>query len=388
MSVQGKDLDSILSLSQSLPMSFPYGKPESTQYDLSPLSSSSQSVSKSLPCRNIESTQYELRPLSSSSQSVSKSYSSTTAESTDCDLRPLSSKSLPCRNTESIQYELRPLSASSQSVSNSLPCRNTESTQYDLRPLSSSSLPRSKSVPCRKAESTECKLRQKVSFDKIYIRNYERSIADHPAVSSGPGLSISWKYEPEASPLSVNDFELSRSGSRRTHHSQLLMPRRERERILRQECGYAGQDLASCVRSVNAAKFRRQQTINSLPLEPYVEAWQKFKGSVRRGFGRLLCKPSNETIVNSRWKESLKNPSQNGMDGSSSSLRSSLRKNSMYIDNVTLSTSKKGSEPNGDLKPSVRPRYITANESEDDDLKSTECESTVSLPSDEIDITY
>lgn len=49
---------------------------------------------------------------------------------------------------------------------------------------------------------------KRVSFDKIYIREHRRILGDHPAVSSGPALTIDWYDENDAG---VRDDVLNRS---------------------------------------------------------------------------------------------------------------------------------------------------------------------------------
>jgi len=177
-------------------------------------------------------------------------------------------------------------------------------------------------------KETENKINRNVSFDKISIRSYERALADHPAVSSGPGLTISWKYE-ERLPQSVDDFELSRSGSRKLNYVDLVVPRVERERILREELGYARSDLAQCVRSVNATKHKRRQTINNLSLETCEEGWQKILRKFTRCIGR---RRSSDKEIKTLWEDAEKSQSECGcseMDRScGSSMRSSMKQSS------------------------------------------------------------
>jgi len=171
------------------------------------------------------------------------------------------------------------------------------------------------------------KLNMNVSFDTISIRSYERSLVDHPAVSSGPGLSISWRYE-ERLPQSVDEFELSRSSSRRLNYTDLVVPRVERERILREECGYARADIASCVRSVNASKHQRRQTINNLPMETCEEAWQRVLRRITRCLGK---RRSSDKEIKALWKDAEK--SQAGCSELDNSCGSSMRHSSMKRSN-------------------------------------------------------
>jgi len=163
----------------------------------------------------------------------------------------------------------------------------------------------------------------KVMFGEISIRSYDRALADHPAVSSGPGLSISWRYE-EGPTLPVDEFEVSRSISRKTSYLDLVVPRVERERILREECGYARSDIAQCVRSVNAAKHRRRQTIDNLSMEPCEEAWQQVFSGFTSCFRRRRNseKDMKELWVNAQTYEPKNNKIDRPCKGSS---RSSLK---------------------------------------------------------------
>jgi len=172
--------------------------------------------------------------------------------------------------------------------------------------------------------SSNDELKRTVSFDKISIRNYERAIVDHPAVSSGPGLSISWHYT-ERSHQSVDEFELSRSGTRKLSHVDLVVSREERERILREECGYARSEIAQCVRSVNVTKHNRRQTINNLSMQTCEETWQSVMRGVRRCCG---MENNSEKEIKELWKAAEESqPKINEMDRSSvSTIRSSLKK--------------------------------------------------------------
>ena len=50
-----------------------------------------------------------------------------------------------------------------------------------------------------------------VSFHKIEIREYERTLGDNPSVSSGPPVTLDWKYNPDHQIFHVDDYEKNKT---------------------------------------------------------------------------------------------------------------------------------------------------------------------------------
>ncbi|GFH45554.1 hypothetical protein CTEN210_02028 [Chaetoceros tenuissimus] len=120
--------------------------------------------------------------------------------------------------------------------------------------------------------------RKSVGFDKIHIRQYERSIGDNPSVSSGPAVSLGWKYDPaEQLAYSLDEYEKHKIPTL----SVPRIPRPVRESLLRKDCGYSSRELAQCVREINAIKAQRRQTVTNLPNHKMEEKIEEMKNALK-----------------------------------------------------------------------------------------------------------
>eukprot|EP00538_Stauroneis_constricta_P004431 CAMPEP_0119545644 /NCGR_PEP_ID=MMETSP1352-20130426/338_1 /TAXON_ID=265584 /ORGANISM="Stauroneis constricta, Strain CCMP1120" /LENGTH=779 /DNA_ID=CAMNT_0007590221 /DNA_START=735 /DNA_END=3074 /DNA_ORIENTATION=- len=132
-----------------------------------------------------------------------------------------------------------------------------------------------------------------VSFDSVEIRYYERIMSDNPAVTNGVGIGIGWNYYmDDFGTITVNDYELRKSqnkappvaalpGASRRPNIELLVPRQEREFMLR-DLGYTQKEIAEMTRQVLKIKNNRKQTINNLNAAAMEEAVEKAKKKVKR----------------------------------------------------------------------------------------------------------
>merc|ERR1712038_1905772 len=84
---------------------------------------------------------------------------------------------------------------------------------------------------------------QNVKFTNIYIREYQRTLGDNPAVSSGPPLSLDWEYDPNEKILSVDDYEQEKDGSGEKKKQVRALSRFKREKILEEDFGISRLDM-------------------------------------------------------------------------------------------------------------------------------------------------
>lgn len=56
-------------------------------------------------------------------------------------------------------------------------------------------------------------MKRSVSFSRLNVRQYERVLGDNPSCSSGPSVSIGWKYKDDIS-MDIDTYELRRSQRR------------------------------------------------------------------------------------------------------------------------------------------------------------------------------
>jgi len=103
-------------------------------------------------------------------------------------------------------------------------------------------------------------MKRNVSFSKIEIREYERTLGDNPCVSAGPPLSLDWKYNPDHKVFDVEHYEDSKTPRSR---SEMLMPRAVREVILKEHWDVSRGEMNNVVREVNITKRNRRATARS-----------------------------------------------------------------------------------------------------------------------------
>eukprot|EP00521_Asterionellopsis_glacialis_P009881 CAMPEP_0195288504 /NCGR_PEP_ID=MMETSP0707-20130614/5146_1 /TAXON_ID=33640 /ORGANISM="Asterionellopsis glacialis, Strain CCMP134" /LENGTH=545 /DNA_ID=CAMNT_0040348383 /DNA_START=443 /DNA_END=2080 /DNA_ORIENTATION=+ len=118
-----------------------------------------------------------------------------------------------------------------------------------------------------------------VSFDKVEIRCYERTIGDHPSCSSGPSVSIGWKYEDSTKKYEVDNYEIQRPQRKKEY--ELILTRQEREDLLR-NLGYNRFDIAESVRGIIKVKKNRRQTINNLGAEKFEETLERARRKIKK----------------------------------------------------------------------------------------------------------
>jgi len=128
------------------------------------------------------------------------------------------------------------------------------------------------------SKTNNIKMKRNVSFGHIEIREHPIVLGDHPAVSSGPALSLGW-YEPDYNNESTNEdddalssdlkmcleeYEKERqeggAAPRRTGRHQLVVPKHERQRILQKEAGVTMRDMRQVEVETNKIKKSRYKT--------------------------------------------------------------------------------------------------------------------------------
>lgn len=166
--------------------------------------------------------------------------------------------------------------------------------------------------------------RTRVSFGAVSCRLYERTIGNHPDVSSGPPLAFSWNFY-TAPDMPLEEYE-ALQGKKLTR-TQLIIPKRQRTKILIRECGLSKTSIASIVRQVNRCRAQRMQTIQTLKFSKIEEKLQ----SVRKGISKMLfLRKSHEAQVKQMWKDAEEYlekslSSTTNLTCSSTSIRSNLK---------------------------------------------------------------
>ena len=103
-------------------------------------------------------------------------------------------------------------------------------------------------------------MKRSVSFNKIEIREYERTLGDNPCVSSGPPLTLGWKYNPDHDVFDVEEYENNKSPRSK---AEMLMPREIREVVLKEYWGVSKSEMYTTTKDINIAKRNRRATARS-----------------------------------------------------------------------------------------------------------------------------
>uniref|UniRef100_A0A7S0KZV2 Uncharacterized protein n=1 Tax=Asterionellopsis glacialis TaxID=33640 RepID=A0A7S0KZV2_9STRA len=122
-------------------------------------------------------------------------------------------------------------------------------------------------------------MKRNISFQNIEVREYERAVGDHPCVSSGPPLTIGWKHTDVVS-VSLDDYENAKPEART--RVEMMIPRRERENILRTEANATTGEIMKATKSVNIIKGNRKKTAATTDMHHIQEATEFVNRRLKR----------------------------------------------------------------------------------------------------------
>ena len=139
-----------------------------------------------------------------------------------------------------------------------------------------------------------------VSFTVVEVREYPRILGDSPSVSSGPPISISWKYDEKATlSVPVEEWECIRDGDRRTKQ-EIRVPEDIRRAWLI-DAGYSGSEMQRVINDIAKDKKHRRSSLDKSDLQDKAEAFAEIaKRKLVRAVGR---KPSSGALYK-QWKSS------------------------------------------------------------------------------------
>jgi len=118
-----------------------------------------------------------------------------------------------------------------------------------------------------------------VIFDAIRIREYERSLGDNPSCSTGPPISLGWKYQ-ECTTVSLDKFESFRPPRR--SQFEMLIPRAKRQDMLVKEWNTPPHQCARAIRENMKTKTQRRRTIETLGFEKFDTALESARRKIIR----------------------------------------------------------------------------------------------------------
>ena len=158
-------------------------------------------------------------------------------------------------NTQVIDFETPQPSSTRSSATTSI------GTVEEDSPSSSSPLFRSLSSTFQNGNNA-------VKFDKICIRQYNRTISDNPSCSSGLPIGLDWDYDPDQLEIPIDTFEAFRKGSRRLNKVDLRMPYLERYNLLKYEFNVPADDIRKVISELKLSKIEQiKETLLSMEVK-------------------------------------------------------------------------------------------------------------------------
>lgn len=104
------------------------------------------------------------------------------------------------------------------------------------------------------------KSHRSVSFDSIFVREYDRVLGDNPACAKGPPISIGWQYESKDSlPLEV--YEQTKPSGRTKR--QLHLSASRRKTMLLRDWNFHEKELDQAQREIEYIQYLRSKTVYS-----------------------------------------------------------------------------------------------------------------------------
>lgn len=125
----------------------------------------------------------------------------------------------------------------------------------------------------------ETNMKRSISFTNINVREYERTVGDHPCVTSGPPLTLGWKYD-EIAGLNLDEYE---EGKIIRTREELQMPPRHRQSLLKEAMATENHhEIRKAVLEVQKTKADRSKTVAMLEIQTLEETAQAAKRKVTR----------------------------------------------------------------------------------------------------------
>jgi hypothetical protein len=112
------------------------------------------------------------------------------------------------------------------------------------------------------ALSAPARINKKVKFHLVHVREYGRTVGDHPEVKVGPPIALSWQYVTK-SPVLVEAYDMERelngrSGARGNHQVDRLTSIARKNLLL--EYGYTEMDFRKAEVEVQLVREQRSMT--------------------------------------------------------------------------------------------------------------------------------
>jgi len=168
-------------------------------------------------------------------------------------------------------------------------------------------------------------LKRNVSFHKVEVRNYDVTVGDNPAVTTGPPVSLDWTYFPEHEVKHVEEYEAERA--MRKKKDELRIGRAEREARLKAE-GYTEVDMIRAIHEAEEAQKRRNETVRTL----HAMEGELLVENMSRKIKRIVTLSSEKKEQKRLWKKAEKFAKKQSKAGR----RSKSKSSEMTSDGTTM----------------------------------------------------
>ncbi len=165
-------------------------------------------------------------------------------------------------------------------LKDSSPQRSIETVETATLSDSSSSISEDDSIVGQLFPSSN---RRHVKFGNIRIREYDRTLGDNPAVSSGPPISLDWGYNPNEKVIPVEEYEKKKSECEPKRRLRMLS-RFKREKMLEEDIGVTRLEMKASMREVTNIQQMRKISSESKTSDKSAERMETF----RRKLGTAL----------------------------------------------------------------------------------------------------
>jgi len=142
-------------------------------------------------------------------------------------------------------------------------------------------------------------LKKSVSFHQVEVREYARTIGDHPDVFLGPPVTIDWESHHRTS-RDIDEYESNR-GERKNSIQMRMHPNTRKRMML--SAGVSKEDIKAATKAANKAQTQRKNTVAFLevPIVGVVEeitqsACRKFKRRSWRSQGSAVSDASTSSV--------------------------------------------------------------------------------------------
>lgn len=125
-------------------------------------------------------------------------------------------------------------------------------------------------------------MRSRVSFNSVDVRSYDRCAGDNPSCRWGVPISLDWSYS-KSSSVSIDEFELERSWSRRGQGKLRSVNKIKRRTMLLQEWDIQEEELKARRKETRRIQRERDMTRALLPVHRAHELVYSVKERLRRG---------------------------------------------------------------------------------------------------------